>query len=435
MRKFNFPLTALILSTSLVACGGGGGTTEDSSSTADTTTDTPSTTDVPTTGAGSCGDGVLDDGENCDGDALDDKTCADLDASFSGGALGCTADCKFDTSACETDPDAGQIALNEVSSKGASDGPYADLGDAIELINTGKEAVDLTGWRMSDDLAFPIDKTYVFPPGSNLAPGAFLVLTELDPNTSVGDFPFGLSTSKEETITLTNAGNLQIDQLIVQGADATVSYCRLPDGTGAWQGCDLTLGGANVVASMTCGDAKLDGAEACDGAELDAQTCTTLGFTAGALACTAICTLDASACESAADVTLNEVEATDDRVELFNSGADAVDISGWILTDDPISADYDAAADPEKLVFGPGTTLEPGAFLVVPKGDLAGRHPFGLSDTGDSVTLLDADQKPVSTVAFGPAQAALSYCRLPDGPDGTWTADCVPTFGAANEAP
>ena len=32
-------------------------------------------------------------------------------------------------------------------------------------------------------------------------------------------------------------------------------------------------------------------------------------------------------------------------------------------------------------------------------------------------------------------EAALSYCRLPDGPDGAWTIDCIPTFGAANEAP
>ena len=31
--------------------------------------------------------------------------------------------------------------------------------------------------------------------------------------------------------------------------------------------------------------------------------------------------------------------------------------------------------------------------------------------------------------------AVVSYCRLPDGPSGAWTADCSPTFGAANKAP
>jgi hypothetical protein len=31
-------------------------------------------------------------------------------------------------------------------------------------------------------------------------------------------------------------------------------------------------------------------------------------------------------------------------------------------------------------------------------------------------------------------QAALSYCRLPDG-TGDWTVDCIPTFGAANQVP
>ena len=431
MRTLILPLAlALLISP---ACGGGSGTTDDTTASSSSTA-TSTATDTPT-GAAFCGDGAHDEGEDCDGDDLADKTCATLDAMWSGGTLACSADCKFVTSACESDPGAPQVALNEVTSKGASDGPFADKGDAIELTNVGAETIDLTGWKLSDDPAFPIDKTYVFPPGSTLAPGAYFVLLTLDAGTGEGDFPFGISTSKEETLTLADASSVTIDQLIVQGADATVSYCRLPDGTGEWQLCDLTLGTANVAASATCGDGVLGGTEPCDGDELGGQTCEALGFPGGALACTAACVLDTSKCESASEVALNELESTDDQIELHNAGAADVDISGWILTDDVVDANYDPAADDEKLVFAAGTSIAAGEFLVVPAGDLPGQHPFGLSGSGDAVTLLDADLGLVSQVAYASGQAAQSYCRIPDGPGGAWVANCQPTFGAANKGP
>ena len=428
MRSFILPLALSLLA--LPACGGDNGTTttDASSSSGDTgTTDTP-------TGAGTCGDGARDEGEDCDGDDLDGGTCQALDPMWSGGTLACSADCKFVTSGCDSDPGAAQVALNEVTSKGASDGPFADKGDAIELTNVGAEVLDLAGWKLSDDPTFPIDKTYVFPPGSSLAPGEFFVLVELDPNTLEGELPFGLSTSKEETLTLGNASGVVVDQLIVQGADAAVSYCRIPDGTGAWQTCDLTLGTTNKPASVTCGNDKLEGDEVCDSKQLGTHTCKELGFTAGTLACSASCLLDATACDAGSELVINELESSDDRIELYNAGAAPIDISGCILTDDPPGPGYDPDADLEKLVFPPASSVAAKEFLVIAKGDLPGQHPFGLGDIGDAVTLLDATLKPISHVTYGPMQAALSYCRLPDG-TGDWTVDCIPTFGAANQVP
>lgn len=431
MRTLILPF-ALSLS-SLLACGNDPGTTTDASTGTDTTPATSDATDTPT-GAAFCGDGTRDEGEDCDGEDLADQTCEGLDPMWSGGKLQCSADCKYVTSGCENDPAAAQVALNEVTSKGASDGPFADKGDAIELTNVGADAIDLAGWKLSDDPTFPIDKTYVFPPGSSLAPGEFFVLVQYDDNTMTGDFPFGISSSGEETITLANAADVTVDELIVQGADAAVSYCRIPDGTGAWQTCDLTLGTTNKAASVTCGDDELEGDEVCDTSQLGAHTCMELGFTGGTLACSASCQLDASKCTSGNMLVINELESSDDRIELHNAGAMPIDITGWILTDDPPGPGYDPDADMEKLVF-PAGMLAAKEFLVVAKGDAAGQHPFGLGETGDSVTLLDADLKPISHVTFGPMQAALSYCRLPDGPTGTWTVDCVPTFGAANKGP
>jgi hypothetical protein len=321
-----------------------------------------------------------------------------------------------------------------VTSKGAQTGPYADLGDAIELYNAGGADADLTGWKLSDDPTFPLEKTYVFPPGSTLKGGAYLVLVEIDKATLEGELPFGISASNEETLTLTRASDVMADQLIVQGAAAELSYCRLPDGTGAWQTCDQTLGGANAAATSTCGNAKIEPGEDCDGADVGGKTCADLelGFTGGTLGCSAMCSFDASKCTSDSTVTINELESVDDRIELFNSGAMAADLSGWILTDAVVGPAYDPAVDAGKLVFLAATSLAAKGYLVVSKGDLPTQHPFGLGASGDTVSLLRADLTVAAQVTYGDQAAVISYCRLPDGPAGAWTADCTPTFGMTN---
>lgn len=443
-RALTLTLSALTLTT-LPACNGGGETTTASSSSSsggsesggatDSSTGEPTTT--PTTSdtgaADMCSDGERTTSEVCDGDDLDGKQCADVEPDKPAGELACAGDCKsFDASGCEAGGGDATVVLNEVTSQGATTGPFADKGDAIELFNNGDTMVDLTGWKLADDATFPVDKTYVFPPGSAIAPGEFLVLVAYDDVSATGELPFGISASNEETLTLADADSATVDELIFQGGDAVVSYCRLPDGTGAWQACDQTLGEANAAASQTCGDGKLDGTEICDGKELGGATCKSLGFSGGELGCTATCVLDPSGCETGQMVAINELESTDDQIELYNAGAVMVDISGWILTDDVVDANYDPDLDTEKLTWPAMSSLAPKEFLVVAKGMLPGQHPFGLGAGGDTVTLLKPDLSVVSVVTYGDGQAAVSYCRLPDGPTGAWQPDCVPTLGAKN---
>ncbi len=433
LRTISLSLFAPLLSfVALATCNSGGQATESAGSS--DTGDASSSGSTTPTGGAVCGDEQLNGDEVCDGAELGDKQCADLEG-FVGGALACAADCRdLDVSGCEADPLAARVVLNEVASKGVQTGPYADMGDAIELYNAGGGEADLTGWKLSDDPTFPLEKTYVFPPGSTLKGGAYLVLVEIDAVTLVGQLPFGISSSNEETLTLASASDMMADQLIVQGADATVSYCRLPDGTGAWQTCDQSFGGANAAASSTCGDAKIEAPEDCDGAELGGKTCAglDLGFDGGTLACSAKCTLDASMCTSDSTVTINELESIGDKIELHNAGAAAVDISGWILTDALVGPTYVPAADAEKLVFPAATSLAAGEFLAIAKGELPSQHPFGLAAGGDTVSLLRGDLSVAAQVSYGDQAAAISFCRLPDGPTGAWTADCTPTFGATN---
>jgi hypothetical protein len=59
---------------------------------------------------------------------------------------------------------------------------------------------------------------------------------------------------------------------------------------------DCTFDFSSCTAPLTCGDGDLDGAEQCDGNNLDGKTCQSLGFASGSLACNANCSLNTSAC-------------------------------------------------------------------------------------------------------------------------------------------
>lgn len=420
-------LALLVLSLG-VACGGGGGGT-------DTEGGTSSTTDDPTGGQpGDCGNDEIEEGEECDGAELAGKTCSDLDPAYVGGTLACGASCTFDASGCAVAPDQALVRLNEVTSQSVLSGPAAGAPDAIELFNAGGKAADLSGWMLSDDPAFTAAKTYVFPDGTSLAPGAFKVLVSQDPMTMAGDYPFGVSKNTAETLTLADAQGETIDSVVIDGYKARVSYCRLPDGTGAWDQCEQTFGAANMLAATACGNGKLEAPEECDGAALGGMDCEGLGlgYSGGTLACNPKCNFDAAGCTTTSTLVINELESTADDIELFNAGDAAVDLSGWILTDDRVDADYDPAVDTAELQFAPGASIAAGAYLVVQVGVGPGQHPFGLGTMGDRVTLAKKDLTIVDQVTYGANQAAVSYCRKPNGPGGAWTADCVPTIGGPN---
>ncbi|MEZ4448769.1 MAG: lamin tail domain-containing protein [Nannocystaceae bacterium] len=433
---------ALALAPALAGCSGGGVTTEGSATetTSDATSDTTTGETGETTGdtAAVCGDGVVGPGEACDGAELGDQTCAGLGAPFSGGALGCAADClNVDASACDVDLGGPVVRVNEIFAKGADEGQYADMGDLIELVNVGGAAVDLAGWRLTDTPGFLDDKTYVFPAGTMLVPGAFLILREYNDSVDVGDFPFGISSSKEETLLLARPEAVIVDAITFDGSLADPSYCRLPDGTGQWATCSQTPGATNQpTAAAACGDGAVTAGEQCDGTDLGGASCASVGaFSGGTLACTGLCTFDTAGCTATSTVAINEVGSSDnDLIELYNAGAAPIDLSGWTLTDDTTSP-YVADDDAEKLVFDPGTTIAAGGFLVIDKGDGIGQHPFGLSASGDSIRLFDGSLQLIDAVTYGGDQAAISYCRLPDGPGGVWTPDCVMTFGAKNVGP
>ena len=71
-----------------------------------------------------CGNGVLDEGEACDGTLLGDATCSSVASIFNGGELGCSSDCQFVVETCTSDApcDSGAVVLNEVCHKNSACG-------------------------------------------------------------------------------------------------------------------------------------------------------------------------------------------------------------------------------------------------------------------------------------------------------------------------
>lgn len=80
-----------------------------------------------------CGNGVLDPGEECDGENLNQKTCAEVTTTKPGGTLKCTATCTFDTTEC-TAPECGNSII-----EGSEECDGSALGD--------KTCADIPGFK------------------------------------------------------------------------------------------------------------------------------------------------------------------------------------------------------------------------------------------------------------------------------------------------
>ncbi|MEU9026577.1 lamin tail domain-containing protein [Streptomyces sp. NPDC048383] len=118
------------------------------------------------------------------------------------------------------------------------------------------------------------------------------------------------------------------------------------------------------------------------------------------------------------DIRVNEVVTTgdvDDSIELYNKGAAAVDVSGWILKDDSNSSKYKIAS---------GTTLAAGAFRSF---DV--HSAFGLGSSDKARLYLPDGSTLVDSFTWS-KHSDPSWSRCPDG-TGAFKA-AAPTLGAAN---
>ena len=118
------------------------------------------------------------------------------------------------------------------------------------------------------------------------------------------------------------------------------------------------------------------------------------------------------------EIIYDEVSGYTDRVELYNAGTDAADLTGWRMSDDKRDRFGDVPT---------GTVLAPGEFFVLEK-DV--HFSFGLGK-GDEVVLYDPSGTEVDAYEYLNTAPLAVWARCPDG-TGEWAPATEPTPGGAN---
>ena len=219
------------------------------------------------------------------------------------------ADRVFEEQAQQTLQVQPSIVINEVESDAPNKG-----NDWVEITNISSEAVDISGWYLTDDKGEERKtegKTTPLAEGTILEPGAFLVLEE------TVNFDFGLG--KADTAILYDGNGEQVD-----------SYAYTSVAAGTWS-------------------------RQTDGSFADAEA--TPGTTNAAPATPGPSQPEQPEPSAKPSLVLNEINSSpDDWVELMNTGTAALDISGFELRDN---------SDDHRWRFPEGSKVEAGELLVV----------------------------------------------------------------------
>ncbi len=207
--------------------------------------------------ASECGNGEAEPGEDCDAPDMRGVRCEDLGLGFVGGSLGCDADCRFDVTNCLVEG-GGQMPV---------------CGDGLASGFEDCDGTDLRQLHCADLVGFK---------GGTLAcdPDCRFDTSGCEP-TVCGD---GVRDAGEEC----------------DGQDLGDSTCEgLGIGfVGGQLGCDDTchLDFSGCTVDAICGNGFAEGGEQCDGPDLRNQECWTIGFSYGTLRCDDECRLDWSGC-------------------------------------------------------------------------------------------------------------------------------------------
>ena len=116
----------------------------------------------------------------------------------------------------------------------------------------------------------------------------------------------------------------------------------------------------------------------------------------------------------------------EDWIELYNNGSQAVDLSGYWLTDNAFNL--------RKWQMPAGTTILPNEYLIIWADEDGGQGDyhcnFKLSASGEDLLLINPSGQLVDEVVFGQQTADQGYARVPNGTGPFVIQD--PTFGANN---
>ena len=108
-----------------------------------------------------------------------------------------------------------------------------------------------------------------------------------------------------------------------------------------------------------------------------------------------------------------------DWIELYNSTSASIDISGYHVQDNK--------GTDEEYTFPAGSSIDAGGFLVIQEGTFE----FGISGSGDSITLLDEAYAQIDAVQVPAMEDNYTYSRTEDG-GSSWETVAGGTMGRSN---
>jgi len=277
-----------------------------------------------------------------------------------------------------------RLVINEVLAVNASavehEGTFPPV---VELYYDGAVPFDLSGMELRHAAAD--SAPFVFPAGSTIAPGQYLVLyADADSVTSGLHLGFSLDAEGDSLVLLDKAGAI-IDSVEFGRQIADLSVGRVGY-DGAWRLTDPSLGVSNTARPM--GDP--------------------------------------------ARMRVNEWLAAEQTpvdgpfVELYNPNADPVDMEGMCLADGSLPQFAEDEIKPLSFVAGGGY-----ATFLADGVSGAGHVSFRLFLEGGVIRLFDPRAAEIDEIAYGPQTADVSEGRTPDG-GARLDFFSLPSPGAAN---
>ncbi len=267
-----------------------------------------------------------------------------------------------------------------------------DGHEAVELQNTGPEAVNIGGWSLVDssDKSTPYILT-----DATMSPDSFLAIT-------IPSGYFSLNNSGGDIVNLYYPDHTLADSAVYSGS-ATEGY-GYQNVNGVWMWGPATLGTANAAPPPSGGSSGSSFSSA-----PPAKIATVASYNAIPL--------------SISEFLPNPLgdDAGKEWVELYNAGDSPVNLNGWILDDGAGSSSPGTTA----YAIGSGQSVPAKGYaaVILPAGK------FSLSNTRGGARLFRPDKGLAQVVAYSEPPEGQSYAA---DTSGQWSYT-VPTPGAVNE--
>lgn len=294
---------------------------------------------------------------------------------------------------------ADAVALSEImiSNKGSVPDNLGGYPDYIELHNGSSEKADISGYGLSDSLLE--GAKYVFPAGTVLEPGAYVVVWCGGEAEDDMHAPFKLSAGEEAV--LFDASGRPLDTAVLNSVDSGMVLRREGE---VWTQAKPCPGYPKTEAGMAEYEASLKETE-------------DMGLYINEFMASNATTI----CDSFGSYS--------DWIELYNSTDTDMDISGFGISDN--------LSQPMKYRFPDGTTIAAKGYLVVfcsgnegmQNGEL--HAPFGLRSYGEDVVIANRAGRIIDSYSFKNQETDVSMARIPDGA-GEFQSNSQPSPGYPN---